>query len=242
MKNTNLSRLLLIGLLAATAITSTACAERSVTNMQTVVSSDCGKSWRLIQVGQAIPKQLMACDLRVSIPNYPMQGEAGFKVNFKGNVLVSASSSYEYTITDPMKFIANARYVGRQNSAADGSANGAGAYETAENLLIDRRLREVADSMTDNEDIVVFDSSAFEDRLLIAVNKELEERGVQLNSITFVPMPDPQTRMAIDVGAAVRVYDAVGLGELGRQILVARAGASNIVVNPAPKADPGDNN
>lgn len=224
------SRLSIVGLMAGLAMTSAACAQRAVTNMQTLVSSDCGRTWDLIEVGSSIPRAYLACDLRVSIPNYPMQGDAQFKVNFKNRVLVSNSASYEYTITDPMKFIVNARYVGRQNSAADGSDNTATAYETAENLLIDRRIREVASTLLAEEDIVTFDSTAFEDKLLDEVNKVLESRGVVLNSIAFVPTPDVQTRQAIDAGAAIRVYDAIGLNELGRQMMVARAGASTVTV------------
>jgi len=229
-------RLIVASLLAATALTNVACAQRAVTNMQTLVSNDCGRNWKLIEVGNTIPRQMLACDLRVSIPNYPMQGDAQFKVNFKNRVLVTVTASYEYTITDPLKFISNARYIGRQNSAADGSENGAGAYETAENLLIDRRIREVASELLGEEDIVIFDSSTFEDKLLIEVNKALMDRGVQLNSIAFVPTPDVQTRQAIDAGAAIRVYDAIGLGELGKQMMVARAGASTVAVtNTTPQ-------
>jgi hypothetical protein len=223
-------RLLATGLLAVALMTLAACGQRAVTNMQTLVSSDCGRTWRLIPVGSSIPRAYLACDLRVSIPNYPMQGDAQFKVNFKNRVLVTNSASYEYTITDPMKFITNARYVGRQNSAADGGDNSATAYETAENLLIDRRIREVASALLREEDIVVFDSTVFEDRLLIEVNKVLESRGVVLNSVAFVPVPDVQTRQAIDAGAAIRVYEAIGLGELGRQMMIARAGASTVTV------------
>lgn len=211
------------------------CAERAVTNVQTLVSSDCGKSWQLIPPGQSIPRQMMSCDLRISIPNYPMQGDAQFKVNFKNRVLVTTSASYEYTITDPMKFITNARYIGRQNSAGDSKENAAGQYETAENLLIDRRIREVASTLLRDEDIVVFDASEFEDKLLAELNKVLEERGVALNSIAFVPTPDDQTRQAIDTGAALRVYQAIGQEELGRQMMVARAGAPVIHVSTDEK-------
>lgn len=227
------SRFALAALMAATALSTAACSQRAVTNMQTLVSSDCGRNWKLISAGNTIPRQMLACDLRVSIPNYPMQGDAQFKVNFKNRVLVTNSASYEYTITDPLKFIANARYIGRQNSAADGSDNTATQYESAENLLIDRRIREVASTLLREEDIVDFDSTLFEDKLLVDVNKVLEPRGVVLNSIAFVPTPDVQTRQAIDAGAAIRVYEAIGLGDLGRQMMVARAGASTVTVTSA---------
>lgn len=232
MKRT-ITRSLTLGLLAASTLLA-GCANRAVTNVQTFVSSDCGKNWNRIEAGQTIPRQMFACDLRVTIPNYPMQGDARFKVGFKNNVLVGVSASYEYSITDGLKFLRNARYVGRQNSDADGAANSANAYETAENLLIDRRIREIADALLDQEDIVTFDSSAFEDKLLAEVNKVLEDRGINLESIAFVPTPDDQTRMAIDAGAAIRVYQAAGIEELGKEMMVARAGASNVTTTVTP--------
>lgn len=219
------------GLLSMALVTS-AC-DRAISNMQTLISDDCGKSWRAIAPGNTVPARVGVCALKVTIPNYPMQGDAVFKVNFKNHVLVSVSTSYEYTITDPLKFIANARYIGRQNSDGDGSANSTSQYETAENMLIDRRIREVASNMLRAEDIVDFDQGAFEDRLLISANDALKDRGIVLNSMAFVPTPDEQTRLAIDAGAAVRVYDASGMNELGRQMMVARAGAPNITITPS---------
>jgi hypothetical protein len=213
-------------LLATASLALSACAQRAVTNVQTFVSSDCGKNWSMIDAGESIPRQLLPCDLRVSIPNYPMQGEANFKVGFKNNVLVWTSSSYEYSIIDGLAFLRNARYIGKQNSAGDDAANSANSYETAENLLIDRRLREIADAMLDQEDIVTFDSSKFEERLLEEANKALQDRGIRIESIAFVPTPDDQTKMAIDAGAAIRVYDAAGIGDLGKQMMIARAGAA----------------
>lgn len=225
-----MKRLLLAVLLGATVLSTAAC-DRAISNMQTLVSDDCGRTWRLIQVGGTVPSRVGACALKVTVPNYPMAGDAAFKVNFKNSVLVTVSAGYEYTITDPLKFISNARYIGRQNSAGDGEANASSQYESAENILIDKRIREVADGLLDDEDIVDFDQSAFETTLLVAVNEVLAPRGVQLNSIAFVPTPDAQTRMAIDVVAADRVYVASGMQDIGRQIMVARAGAPSVVVN-----------
>lgn len=229
-------RSLTIGLLATSTLLA-GCASRAVTNVQTFVSSDCGRNWSKIEAGQSIPRQVFACDLRVSIPNYPMQGDARFKINFKNRVLVTVSASYEYSITDGLSFLKNARYIGRQNSDADGTANSANAYETAENLLIDRRIREIAGNLLQEEDIVVFDSSEFEDKLLEEVNKVLEQRGIRLESIAFVPTPDEQTRMAIDAGAAIRVYEAAGIPDLGKQMMVARAGAASVTTTVNPDKD-----
>lgn len=229
----NISRLIALGMLLPFAISTAACT-RAISNMQTLISDDCGRTWRVIPPGNTVPSRVGMCALMVTIPNYPMQGDANFKVNFKNRVLVTVSASYEYSITDALKFINNARYIGRQNSAGDSEANSAGQYETAENMLIDRRIREVASALLRSEDIVDFDQGAFEDRLLAEVNKAIAERGVVLNSMAFVPTPDEQTRQAIDAGAAIRVYDALKISDLGREMMVARAGAPRIAVTNVP--------
>jgi len=104
------------------------------------------------------------------------------------------------------------------------------AFETAENVVIDVRLRDITTESTLKHDIVDFNPSTFEDHLFAAANKVLESRGVRLNIMTFVTVPDEQTRMAIDVATAMNVYKAKGMLEFGQKMAIAKAGAAKIVV------------
>lgn len=226
-----LARTLLIALL----LVPSACG-RAYANMQTLVTDDCGVSWKLIQPGSTVPPMLGPCSYKITVPDYPMQGETKFKANFKGRVLASVEISYDYSITDAKLFIAEAKYLGKQNSAGDGSANAAALYETAENSVLDKRIREATGVLLVAEDIVDFSQAEFEDRLLAEVNQQLEARGVRLNSLTFVPIPQEQTRLAIDMATAMKVYESRGLGDLGERVSVARAGAPQITVT-TDKAD-----
>lgn len=203
-------------------------------NMQTLVTNDCGKSWKLIRTGEHVPATIGPCSYKVTIPDYPMQGETKFKTSFKNRVLADVEIAYDYSIVDGMAFISEAKFLGRANSGADDYANSNGLYETAENSVIDKRIREVTSSSLVNEDIVDFSQAEFEDSLLIAVNKELESRGVRLNYLTFVPIPQEQTMLAIDMATAMKVYESKGLTELGRLVAVARAGAGRIQVGSTP--------
>lgn len=225
-----------LAILAASvaALSVTAC-DRAISNMQTLVSDDCGVSWKEIPAGGAVPARVGVCALKVTVPNYPMAGDAGFRTAFANRVLVNVSVGYEYTITDAKKFLTEARYLGRQNSAGDGEENSVSNYESAENTIIDRRIREVTSSKLIEQDIVDFDQGRFEDALLGAINDQLKPRGVELASIAFVVTPDDQTRQAMDVASARRVYASVGLDALGDQLLVARAGAPRIVVDAEAK-------
>jgi hypothetical protein len=206
--------------------------DRAISNMQTLVSDDCGVSWQLIAPGDAVPARVGVCALKVTVPNYPMTGEAGFRTAF----------GYEYTIIDAKKFLLEARYLGRQNSDGDGKENSVGNYESAENTIIDRRIREATSGMLLSQDIVDFDQGRFEDVLLTEVNKRLGQRGVELASIAFVVTPDNQTRQAMDVASARRIYKSVGIEELGDRIIVARSGAAQqtVTVGPASKTPEGN--
>lgn len=221
-------------LIAASCLSLAAC-DRAISNMQTLVSDDCGQSWKAIAPGAAVPARVGVCALKVTVPNYPMTGDAAFRTSFNNRVLVNVSVGYEYTITNAKKFLTEARYLGRQNSAGDGAENSVGNYESAENTIIDRRIREATSEMLITQDIVDFDQGRFEDQLLTELNKRLAERGVELASIAFVVTPDNQTRQAMDVASARRVYQSVGIESLGDKIIIARASAAQQTVNVSGK-------
>lgn len=217
---------------------------RAVSNVQTIISDDCGQNWKLVPVGEVIPSRVGYCALKVTIPNYPMAGESNFIGTFGNNVRVNVNSSYDYTIIEPLKFIQAARFIGRQNSDGDDPANGATMWDTAEGIVIDRNLRELANSeeFLRSQNIVDFSQGEFEDKLLIKLNEALKQRGVQLNTFTFVVTPDNQTRNMIDVSAALRVCESIKSLSSGtcQEIIKARAGATNVSIStltPADKAD-----
>lgn len=200
-------------------------------NVQTLITNDCGVTWKLIQPGESIPKRIGVCQYKVTVPNYPMQGESLFKTAFKDRVLANIEVTYDYSITDPIDYIAEAKYLGKANSASDDGSNAAAIYETAENSVIDKRIKEASRNLLINEDIVEFSQAEFEDKLLKEVNKMLESKGVQLNFLSFVPIPEEQTRQAIDVVTAAKIYKSQGLEDLGKAVSAARAGASKVQVN-----------
>lgn len=220
--------------LAGLAIFATAACDRAISNMQTYVSDNCGVKWKEIPPGGAVPARVGVCALKVTIPGYPMSGEAKFRTSFTNKVMADVSIGYEYSITRGDLFLTEARYLGKQNSDGDGEANTASKYESAENTIIDRRIREAVSSVLINQDIVDFDQGKSESDLMISINKALAERGVELVSMQLVVTPDNQTRQAMDVVSARRVYTSAGISELGDRIIVARSGASQVTVN-APK-------
>lgn len=224
-------------MLMALAVLSAGCS-RAPANVQTIVSDDCGNSWRLIPVGQTVPVGgTNMCFMKNTVPNYPMAGESTFRGVFSKRVRVSINSSYTYSIIDPLAFIREARFVTRQGTDGDDLNNGAAVWDMAENVVIDRQLRDIANSekFLLNEEVVDFNQGEFEDRLQTELNKQLAKRGVRLDTFTFVVTPDDQTRNMIDIAAALRVCAAIDTlnSDACQRIIVARAGAARMIVNTA---------
>lgn len=210
-------------------------------NQQVVVSTDCGMTWKRINAGDAVPKAGMnMCYMKVVMPNYPMQGDSRFISNFKDRVRASVHIDYDYSITDPLAFIKQAKYLGKANKDADDSdALNPDAFEGAENTVIDKRIKDVSKSILLAEDIVEVDQADLENQLHTAANKVLEPLGIHLNFITLTFDLDEQTRQAIDVATAMKIYESKGIGEAGKDIVKAKAGATKVVVqNNTPENKP----
>ncbi len=207
-------------------------------NQQVVVSSDCGMSWEKIESGDAVPKGVAnPCYMKVVIPNYPMQGDSRFITNLKDKVRAFVHIDYDYSINDPLEFIKQAKFLGKANAHADSDgALDPSAFEGAENMVIDKRIRDVSKAIFINEDIVELDQAEIENKLLETSNKVLDPLGVTLNFITLTFDLDDQTRQAIDVSTAMKIYESKNLSELGKTVIVQKAGAARVVVeNRAPE-------
>lgn len=199
-------------------------------NQQVVISDDCGMSWKKINAGDAVPTGgVNACYMKVVIPNYPMQGDSKFITNLKDRVRASVHIDYDYSITEPLAFIKQAKYLGKANASADtNEALDNSAFEGAENMVIDKRIRDVSKAMFITQDIVDMDQADLENDLLSESNKVLEPFGVHLNFITLTFDLDDQTRQAIDVSTAMKVYESKGLKDVGTNVIIQRAGAMKL--------------
>jgi len=221
----------IVGVLAVTSFVMNSC-NYAKSNQQVVVSSDCGMTWEEIKAGDAVPKAgLNACYMKVVIPNYPMQGESKFISNLKDRVRANVHIDYDYSIISPLAFIKQAKYLGKANTNADDEAAIGKAFEGAENMIIDKRIKDIAKGVFINADIVELDQSDMEANLLNESNKVLEPLGVHLNFITLTFDLDEQTRQAIDVTTAMKIYESKGLQDVGKQVIIQRAGATKININ-----------
>jgi hypothetical protein len=202
-------------------------------NQQVLVSTDCGMNWEQVEAGDAVPKGgVNPCYMKVVIPNHPMQGQSSFICNLKDRVRASVHIDYDYSITKPLSFIKQAKYLGSANADADSEdALNTNQFESAENSVIDTRLRDVSKGILLNEDIVEMDQADMEVLIQKKCNEVLEEFGVYLNFITLTFDLDEQTRQAIDVSTAMKIYQSKALEELGKAVMTQKAGATKVIVN-----------
>lgn len=121
-------------------------------------------------------------------------------------------------------------FLGKANTDADNEEAIGKAFEGAENMVIDKRIKDIAKGVFINADIVELDQSDMEAHLLNESNKILEPLGVHLNFITLTFDLDEQTRQAIDVTTAMKIYESKGLQEIGKQVIIQRAGATKIII------------
>ena len=202
-------------------------------NQQVLISGNCGKDWEMISAGEHVPTAgVNPCYMKVVVPNYSMQGTSEFISNLKDRVRATVHIDYDYAITDPLAFIREARYLGKANAEADSNdALDDSAFEGAENKVIDKRIRDVAKSVLLLQDIVELDQADVEEDLLVKSNARLNPIGIQLNFITLTFDLDEQTRQAIDISTAMKIYDSKGIKELGEKVMSAKAGAPRITVD-----------
>lgn len=100
-------------------------------NVPTLTTDDCGVSWKLIQPGESAPKRGGVYQNKVTVPNFPMQGESLFKTACKDRVLANIEVTYDYSIIDLINYVAEAKYLDKDNAKSDDATNAATMYETA---------------------------------------------------------------------------------------------------------------
>ena len=195
-------------------------------------------NWKRVDAGDAVPKGGMnPCYMKVVIPNFPMQGDMKFLANLDKKVKVTTHIDYDYSIFNSLSFIKEAKYIGKANADADSEeALDPAALEGAEKRVIDKRIKEVAKRLFLEEDIVAMEQDELELKLEAEVNKILEPLGVKLNFVTLTFLQDERTRQAIDISTAMRIYQSNGLEDLGKQVMIARAGATQITVENTTQA------
>lgn len=225
--------------LSAIALASLVGCTRTTSNTHVLSTTDCGATWVKMSVGESIPKHVgNPCGYNLAVPNWDMAGDTTFRTSFAMKVLATVKMTYTYSITDPVAFIKEARYLGKGGSSLELSADTVGSrYEMAENIIIDKMLREQVTEITREMNIADVNPAELEDKIYSAAKDILTKKGVEFSDLAMVIENDEQTRLAIDTVTAMRVYDAAGLSDVGKAVVSSRAGASRIIVSNQKEDD-----
>lgn len=200
-------------------------------NLQVVYTEDCGKTWRLVPTGQRVPSGVgNMCFRVVMIPNYQLQGDSKFKVQFANKVNAFVDMDYIYSITEPLTFIRQSRGIGAGRYDAEASKEMIdGQFESTESLLLDKKIKDICRDYLISQDVVDFDAN-FEKIIFDKANVDLKTYGVKLESLDIIPSFGDQTTEAIDAATALRIYESKGMKEQGIEIIKAKAGATKVVI------------
>lgn len=201
-------------------------------NQIVLYSEDCGVNWKQVPAGSRVPSGIANnCFVKETMPAYEMQGDMDFYVLFKDQVKVKIRLVYSYLIEDPLLFMKSAKKLGKSDANADDAQDDNERFEGAENRVIETRVKKVTSDEFPKEDVVSHDINALELTYVELVNSELKSRGVRITTFEMIPDFQPLTQQAIDAANADRIYTSKGMQEFGRQITLARSGATQIIVN-----------
>jgi hypothetical protein len=208
------------------------CGQYAKNNQIVLYTENGGVSWKRVTTGERTPSGTMnPLFYKEILPATEMLGDMYFKTSYAENVKSDMIGNYAYTIEDPILFMTFAKKLNSTNATADEAQNDDAKFEGAENRVIESVIKRIINDHLDKEDVVTHDINALELVYLDLCNIEMAKRGVKITSLELIPKYGEQTEQAIDVANAVRIYEAKGLAEFGKQLSLAKAGANKIIIS-----------
>lgn len=191
-------------------------------NQWMVVTSDCWQTSKVVKAGEVPPRLLTYCDQKIVLPAYLMDGQVKVQCRFKGDVKGTLNLDYQYEIIDPQAFIQAAKFI---TSAAtdDNGLVDLNTLEKAENLAIDKIVKDVTREYIPTVNPIDIEESKIESDILEQVNKTLSERGVKMIAPSCQIDFQSQTEVALDAVSAYNLYKNAGLERLGEGIITNQA-------------------
>lgn len=210
-------------------------------NMHLVYTNDCWNHVNVVKAGSIKPTLTKTCDKMIALPAYQMPGGVSVKTRFKNDVKGTITIDYLYEINNPLLFVEEAKFLLQSNIQEDDYNKENQALELAENTITDKIVKDIVRGMTENMDAANFNETQFESELDDAVNKISKGRGTTMSAFSLKVDFGEQTEEAIDAVSAYGLYKANGMEEVGKEIMKANAGKSQLIINepkhPTQKED-----
>jgi hypothetical protein len=199
-------------------------------NEWVVSTANCWNTMSVTKAGEAIPRLTLNCDRMVILPATLMAADFMVETKFANRVAGTVNLTYQWRISDPIKFIESAKSI-TSSPTDDDKKIDVNALEAIENSVVDKMIIDVVREYTPSKeaglDELVIEKEAFD-----LCKNRFSSRGVEFASMSVNVIYSPQIEEALDAMSALKFYEANGEKELGRDIIRAKAGAAKIQTNP----------
>lgn len=223
MKKVFFSIAILFGLLTIS------CRSKVSPNEWMVSTATCWNTMTVSKAGDYVPRLYTTCDQALRLPATEMAAEIKCETKFDNRVAGSINMTYQWRITDPKLFIANAKSVTTASTDTDFRLD-PNVMEGVENAVVDKIIIDILRQYTPSLPAGV-DELEIEKQLEKLVKTQIEERGIEFSNISLNVNFSAQTEEALDVISALEFYKAKGEETLGREVIKAKAGSASIVTN-----------
>ena len=206
--------------------------QKAPSNQLVLTTSNWGKDWRLLGPAETIPYCNLPGCYNIHLPRTLLVGEMITNQRLGAtpeSARVTFDISYQYEISDPIKFITKAK--GLQNSSSELISDA--AIEAIENRLLNNEFRKVLGRLSSEKsmDILTFDVVEFQKTLQANMETVIVDFGINLTGLNVVLKYGQQLESAIDVINALAVYKQIGIEEFGRAVMLAKAVASQVSID-----------
>lgn len=198
-------------------------------NEWVVSTGTCWNTMSVTKAGQAIPRLHTACDRMVILPATFMSADITIETKFQDRVAGIVNLTYQWRITNPIKFISNAKSI--TSSPTDGDSKiDVSALEAIENSVVDKMIMDVIREYTPSKQAGL-DELTIEKEVFELCKNKFSDRGVEFDNMSVNVTFSNQVEEALDVMSALKFYESNGEKNLGRDVIKAKAGATTIQVN-----------
>lgn len=198
-------------------------------NEWVVSTSTCWNEMNVLKAGQPIPRLITTCDRIVILPATELSAEFKTETKFAKRLAGVVELTYQWRITDPIKFVSSAKSI-VSSPTMDGYKIDPNNLESVENAVVDKLLINLIREYTPKIDPSDINELEMERELQTISDSDFVDRGIEFSNLSVNVNLSPQAEEALDVISALNFYRENGEEELGRKIIEAKAGATNIII------------
>lgn len=210
------------------------CASRVSPNEWLVYTNNCWNTIQLSKAGDIVPRLVSSCDRSILLPATEMSADFSVDTKFKGKVQGRVNLTYQWIIEDPVVFVQNAKSV-LSTPTTDVKGVDVNVLETVENNVVDKYVIDIIREYTPEQEPGL-DEKTLEVDVIALASEKMKQRGIRIMNPSCNIEFTAQTEEALDVISALKFYEANGEGELGREVIKAKASATKVIIEATPRS------